>query len=242
MQLHPDILFSIFCFPVTNTIIATVLTDIVIIIMVIIVNRKICFNPNNIQNIIEAIIDYFKEITETIAGEKSYFIYHWGVSFFLFIVISNLLVNLPGFDSIKFCNTISFKHTELSLLRVATSDLNFTCALAVISIIATHFVSIQYIGIKEYFKKFITLKMFPIFLSVGFLELMNEFSKVISFSFRLFGNIFAGEKVISTIYNLYSLCLPVPFIILEIIVAIVQALVFSMLTITFMHIMTEKLH
>jgi F-type H+-transporting ATPase subunit a len=241
MQISPDFLFKVVGFPITNTVIATILTDIVIITLVFLVNKVISLKPKGIQNVVEAVVDYFRETTESIAGEKSSFIYTWVVSFFLFILISNLIAQFPGFESIRFYTTTSDNH-GVPLLRAATSDLNLTLALAVLSVIITHIVSMKHIGLKGYITKFVTFKMFPIFLFVGILEFVNELAKFISFSFRLFGNIFAGEKVMSTIYGLCSFILPLPFMALEFMVAFIQAIVFAMLTMAFMHIMTDISH
>lgn len=240
MQITPEILFSIAGFPVTNTVVATIVTDIVIIALVLIVCRSVALKPGSLQNAVEAIVDYFRKTTEEIVGERASFIYPWVLSFFLFILVSNLLAQFPGFESIRFQTLTSEQHHGVPFLRAATSDLNFTLALAVVSVVATHYFSIKYTGIKAYLARFITFKMFPILLFVGILEFVNEITKFISFSFRLFGNIFAGEKVIATMYDLFPFALPLPFIILEIMVALIQAIVFAMLTMVFMHIMTDK--
>jgi F-type H+-transporting ATPase subunit a len=241
MQISPETLFSIAGFPITNTVIATIIADIVIIVLVLIVSRVVALKPDSLQNVVEVIVDYFRETTEEIVGERASFIYPWVLSFFLFILISNLLAQFPGFESIRF-QTLTSEHHGVPFLRAATSDLNFTLALAVISIVVTHYFSIKYTGIKAYLTRFITFKMFPILLFVGILEFVNEITKFISFSFRLFGNIFAGERVIATMYCLFPFGLPLPFIILEIMVALIQAIVFAMLTMAFMHIMTDKSH
>jgi len=237
MQISPNILFSIAGFPVTNTVIATIISDIVIAVFLLTINRVISLKPNSTQSAVEIIIDYFRDTTEEIAGEKASFIYMWALSFFLFILISNLIAQLPGFESVRF-KTPESGSGGVPFLRAATSDLNLTFAFAVISVTATHYFSIKHTGIKSYFTRFITFKIFPIFLFVGILEFVNEITKLVSFSFRLFGNIFAGERVMATIYDLFPLALPLPFIFLELMVALIQAIVFAMLTMAFMHIMT----
>ncbi|GMO64318.1 MAG: F0F1 ATP synthase subunit A [Endomicrobiia bacterium] len=242
MQIKPDILFSIANFPVTNTIIATIVSDIVIILFILIINKVISLKPNSIQNATEIIIDYFIETTKEVAGERASFIYPWVLSFFIFILISNLIAQFPGFEAITFKTSMSNNHTKVPLLKSASSDLNLTLALAVVSIVLTHCLSIKYTGIKVYFKRFITFKVFPIFLFVGILEFSNEITKIISFSFRLFGNILSGEKIMTTMYNIFSFGLPLPFMLLEFLVAIIQAIIFAMLTMVFMHIMTDKPH
>lgn len=238
MQISPDTLFSIAGFPVTNTVVATILTDIVLIVIVIIIAKTISLRPGKFQNAIEAVIDYFRETTREIAGERASFIYPWVLAFFLFIVVSNLIAQFPGFESIRFFSSASGEH-GVPFLRAATSDLNVTLALAVVSVFATHTFSIKYTGFKSYITRFITFRMFPIFLFVGLLEFVNEITKLISFSFRLFGNIFAGERVLSTMYSIFPIGLPLPFIALELMVALIQAIVFAMLTMAFMHIMTD---
>lgn len=242
MRISPDILFSIAGFPVTNTIIATIICDVVIITFILAINRIIALKPTTLQNSAEVIIDYFIRTTEEIAGERAYFIYPWVLSFFLFIAISNLIAQFPGFESIIFKTAASGHHSEVPFLRAATSDLNLTLAFSFISVVVTHYLSLKYTGIKAYFKRFINFRIFPVLLFVGILELSNEVTKIISFSFRLFGNIFSGERVMATMYGLFSFGLPLPFIALELMVAIVQAIVFAMLTMSFMHIMTDKSH
>ncbi len=122
------------------------------------------------------------------------------------------------------------------LFRGATADLNITLALALVSVAL-----IQYVGMKNlglgYFKKFIDFSN-PIKFFIGILESVAEFAKILSFAFRLFGNIFAGEVLLAVMAFLVPLAAPIPFIGLEIFVGIVQALVFSMLTLVFMNLAT----
>ncbi|MDR0978300.1 MAG: F0F1 ATP synthase subunit A [Endomicrobium sp.] len=240
MQIGPDVLFNIAGFPVTNTVTATLITDAVLIILVLIVSKTAALKPGKIQNVVEAVSDYFRESAEDIAGDRAYFIYPWVVSFFLFILISNLAAQIPGFESIRFLSARDSQ--SVALFRAATSDLNLTLALAVTSVVTTHCLSIKHTGIKSYISRFITFKMFPVAMFIGILEFANELAKFVSFSFRLFGNIFAGERVMATMYSLCPFGLPLPFIGLELMVAVIQAIVFSMLTMTFMHVMTNKSH
>ena len=118
------------------------------------------------------------------------------------------------------------------------SDLNMTLGLALLSAFLTHAFAIRYLGLLDYLKKWFTLN--PIFLFVGLLEIVSEFTKIVSLSFRLFGNIFAGEVVLSTVSSIFAFVIPLPFYFLEIIVGFVQAAVFMMLTLVFMVILSEK--
>jgi len=122
------------------------------------------------------------------------------------------------------------------LFRGATADLNTTLAIALIAVF-----SIQYFGLKSlglgYLKKFFNFSD-PIMFGVGLLEIVSEFSRIISFAFRLFGNIFAGEVLLTVIAFLMPLFAPLPFLGLELFVGFIQALVFSMLTAVFLNMAT----
>ncbi|MFC1653466.1 F0F1 ATP synthase subunit A [Patescibacteria group bacterium] len=120
--------------------------------------------------------------------------------------------------------------------RGPTADLNTTLALAFSSIVLVQFVGFKFLGLS-YSGKFINFSG-PIDFFVGILELFSEISKVISFAFRLFGNMFAGEVLLAVIAFLVPLFAPLPFLGLEIFVGFIQALVFSMLTLVFMNLAT----
>jgi F-type H+-transporting ATPase subunit a len=133
-------------------------------------------------------------------------------------------------------NQTEEKHKEsiiIPFLRAPSADLNFTLALAIISVIATQIFGILGIGFFKYIAKFINFRG-PINFFVGFLELISEFAKLISFSLRLFGNIFAGEVLLMVIAFLIPVLAPLPFYFLELFVGLIQALVFAMLTLVFM--------
>lgn len=215
-------------FPVTNAILDTLFVDLVLLISVIILKINLKLVPNFFQNIVEFIIKTFYDLTELIAQERAKKIFPFFMTFFIFILIANWSELIPGFSSIHY--------KEAPLLRSLTSDLNATLAFAMISAIATHILSIKVIGVKEYLGRFFSLN--PINLFVGLLEIVSEITKIISLSFRLFGNIFAGGVVLGIISGIFALIVPLPFLLLEIIVGFVQALIFAMLTMVFMSILT----
>lgn len=121
-------------------------------------------------------------------------------------------------------------------LRAGTADLNTTLALGLFSQVMAQIVGFKYLGFS-YLKKFINFKD-PIMFFVGILELVSEFSKVLSYAFRLFGNIFAGEVLLVVISALVPLIVPMPFYGLEIFVGFIQALVFSLLSLVFFNVAT----
>lgn len=230
--LKPEILGHIGPLPVTNTLLVSWMVVSVIIIGAIITRVSMKLVPNGFYNLVEAIMEWGYTTVEDLAHSKSKIFFPWVMTFFLFILVANLLGLFPGFA------TITYKH--LPLLRSINSDLNMTLSLALVSVIITHYYAIKFLGIKDYFKKWFSLEMFGVFLFVGLLEIVSEFTKIVSLSFRLFGNIFAGEVVLSTVSSIFAFLLPLPFYFLELIVAFVQAAVFMMLTLVFMVLLTEK--
>ena len=136
-------------------------------------------------------------------------------------------------EPLETSETIEAKEVHMvPLFRPGTTDLNTTLALALISVIVTQIVGFSALGFG-YLKKFFNFSS-PINFFVGILELISEFAKIISFSFRLFGNIFAGEVLLTVILMLVPYFVPIPFYGLEVFVAVVQAFVFAMLTLVFM--------
>jgi F-type H+-transporting ATPase subunit a len=180
------------------------------------------------------------DLTASIATSKEATrrIFPYVMTFFLFILVANFTSLFPGFGTIGFFE--AGKKEIIPLLRGATSDLNVTLALAVVSVISTHMLSIQITGFKDYITRYFSLN--PVNLYVGLLELIAEVTKMISLSFRLFGNVFAGEIALHTISSLFAFIAPLPFLLLESIVSIVQALVFSILTLVFMAVLTTSHH
>lgn len=126
----------------------------------------------------------------------------------------------------------------IPIFRSLNADLNMTLGLGFLSILITHIFAIRYLGVGGYLRKWFSFN--PIFLFVGLLELVGEFTKMVSLSLRLFGNIFAGEVVLTTVSNLLAFVAPLPFYFLEMIVAVVQAAVFMLLTLVFMVLLSEK--
>lgn len=224
--------------PITNTLLVTWITSVLLIVMAVIATRKVALIPSGLQNFFEFIIEAAYNLTEELAHSKAKVFFPFVMTFFFFIVTANWLGLLPGFGTIGFWQYDGGHEKFIPLLRSINSDLNTTLALALVSAVATHYFAIKYLGIWDYLKRWFTLN--PIFLFVGILELVGEFTKIVSLSFRLFGNIFAGEVVLVTISSIFAFLVPLPFIFLEIIVGFVQAAVFMMLTLVFMVLLSEK--
>ena len=231
----PETIFHLGQVPITNTLLHTVIVDVLLIGGAIYVNKKLTLVPTNFfQNAMESIIETFYNLTESVAQHAASKIFPYFMSFFLFILLSNWSSLLPGFGTIGI-----MEHGELvPFLRGSMSDLNTTLGLALVSAVATHMLSVRTIGIKNYLSRYFSLN--PLNLFIGLLEIISEITKVVSLSFRLFGNIFAGEVVLLTVSSIFAFVFPLPFLMLEVIVGLVQALVFSMLTMVFMAILTTS--
>ncbi len=187
--------------------------------------------PSVKQLFIELPIEMIYLLCRSIAGSKARVFFPYIAVFFLFILVSNWSGLVPGVGAI----TVKNHEGTIPLLRAPTADLNLTFALALVSVALIQYQGVKSLGIK-YFGKFFSLNPTKAF--IGFLELISEMSKILSFSFRLFGNIFAGEVLLVVIALLVPILAPVPFYGLELFVGFIQALVFSMLTLVFFNLAT----
>ena len=173
--------------------------------------------------------------------------------------MSNWFGLLPFVNSINYTPKTSQervtehkKDKSMHIFRAPTSDLNTTLALALVSVILIQFAAIKELGIGKYSGKFFNFKVVKkgvmgyfeagINSFVGILELLSEFTKIISFAFRLFGNIFAGEVLIVVISALTYSIGTLPFLGLEVFVGLIQAFVFTMLTLVFLSVSISSQH
>ena len=248
--LAPEVLTTIHGFPITNTMVNTWIAIIIFLIFGLILRGKISLKPGKLQNwaeyFLELILGYFDQVT----GDRKKTLRFLPLvgSIFFFILLSNWLGLLPGTGSITFGHKM--------LLRPANSDLNLTVAMALVSVLSSHVFGLITVGIFTYVNKFIQIGTFVksfkkgpvaiftavIELFVGLLEMISEFAKVLSLSLRLFGNIFAGEVLISVISALVGLLVPAPFMLLELLVGVIQAAVFAMLTLVYLKVATDAIH
>ena len=234
----PEVLVYLGPLPVTNTLLVSWIVIGLLTIFALVVRAKVSLIPSGLQNFAEAIIETGYNTVADLAGPKTKTFFPWVMTFFLFILVSNLLGLFPGFTTITFKPAGS--EEAFPLLRSINSDLNMTLSLALLSVVLTHYYAVKFLGLKDYLKKWFSLDMYGVFLFVGLLEIVSEFTKIVSLSFRLFGNIFAGEVVLGTVSSIFAFIVPLPFYFLELIVAFVQAAVFMMLTLVFMVLLSEK--
>ena len=234
IQIAAEKLFSIGSLPVTNALLASWAVVIILIATAQILSRRLRLVPSLFQNIAETGIEKLLGMMEKIFGSRSKAEKYFPIiaTIFIFVLISNWLGILPGVGSIGFYEGHAGEQLFVPFVRSAASDLNFTIALAVTTVILVNIAGIRALGAKVHFSKYFNFSN-PIKFFVGILELLGELAKMISFSFRLFGNVFADEVLLIIVAFLAPYFIPIPFLMLEIFVGFIQALVFSMLSLVF---------
>lgn len=248
--LAAETLFKIGSVPITNTIINTWLALVFFLVLGLFLRRRVSLRPGKLQNWCEYFLDLLLGYFDQVTGGRRLTVRFLPIvgSVFFFILLSNWLGLLPGTGSITW-------HGE-PLLRPANTDLNLTVAMALVAVAGAHLFGFMTVGFFTHLNKFVQIGSFiksfrrgPIAIftaliefAVGLIEIVSEFAKVLSLSLRLFGNIFAGEVLITVIASLAGLLVPMPFMLLELLVGIIQASVFAMLTLVYMTVASSQPH
>jgi len=256
----------------TNTMTAMVIADIIMILIAIAVRRATksgSLVPSGFSGALEAVIEVLYNMTESTAGKWAKKVFPWFGAITIFVLVVNWTELIPGVDTIGilepvkehgnpiknvFGNVFTLLPAEegadaehggftlIPFVRTLSTDLNFTVALALISVFMTQVFGVRALG-PGYFSKYLNFRalwnffknpMGIIDFGVGLLEIVSELSKILSFSFRLFGNIFAGTVLLFVIGTLVPVLAPSIFYLLEVFVGLIQAFVFGMLTMVFM--------
>ncbi len=248
ISIAPEAIFHIGSFPVTNTIIVTLFLSLLIIIGSYVLKSRIRLVPRGFQNVVESVLEALLNLADSVTQDRrqSKKFFPLVATIFIFIILSNWVELIPGLGTIGIYEMHHGERVLVPFIRSASADLNFTLAIAIISVLAAQILGIAAIGLGKYAGKFFISPFHkPYFVGtfVGILELVSEAAKLISFSFRLFGNIFAGEVLLLVMLFLVPYFIPIPFLFLELFVGFVQALVFSMLTLVFLKMaVTEAAH
>lgn len=246
-------------FTITNSLLNSFATVLLLVLFFVLAGRKIKSVPKGIQNLFEMILEEALKFADTVTGsrKKSKRFMPIVLSLFLFILVNNWLGIFPGIGTIGFIDTHEGHKVFVPFFRGGTADLNTTVALALISIVASHVFGVISVGVWTYINRFINFKAIleipskfrkdpsvilvnPIHVMVGLIEIVSEIAKVASLSFRLFGNIFAGEVLLASMMALSAFFLPLPFMFMEILVGFIQALVFSILVLVFFSMATAS--
>jgi len=236
ISLKAEEVFHLFGYSVTNSMLATVAVTVFFFVIVILFQFKKSTAHAFIRGTVAALYNF----SESIVGEKKAQIFFpLFATFFLYIIFSNWFGLIPGLGGLFWNTAGEGGHGEsVHLLRAPTADLNTTLALAIFSVFAAQYYGFKYLGAKTHLSKFFDFSN-PLNFFVGILELISEVSKILSFSFRLFGNVFAGEVLLLVIGFLIPLVATTPFLILELFVGFIQALVFAMLSLVFISLAVD---
>jgi len=238
-------------FPITNALLTSWCAVLIIVILSLILRSKMRMIPNKLQNIFEILLEGALDLCDQVTNSREITlkVFPLAISVFFFVLMNNWLGLIPlgGFGILdKSSEGLSF----VPFLRGGTADVNTTIALAIMAVVGANLFGIFSIGIWKTFNKYVNLKalgeMFtkirkeptviivaPITFFVGIIEIIGEFAKIASLSFRLFGNVFAGEVLLASMAALIAYIVPIPFIFLEILVGVIQALIFSMLLVVY---------
>ncbi len=257
ISLSPEVLFNIGWFPVTNSFIWTLVLSLFLIVTTIVIGKKLKMIPGGTQNFVELIIEESYSFVKSIIGtdEKAKKVFPLVFTMFLLILLANLATFIPGQAAIS----IAKENGPVPLFRAVMADYGLVFVLTIITVVLTQIIAIivsgpfGYIGrfinlsgIKAFFKeaihgkfKFGVLAQGFLDLFLGIMDIVGEIAKIISLSFRLFGNIFAGEVLGGVMLFLAPFFTPLPFMFLGIITAIVQAFVFAVLTLIFITMAIE---
>lgn len=249
-------LFHVGSFPITNAMVNGWIAVVFFVVVAFVSSRRRGLVPRGVHNLIEATVEFMLGEVQKVTGDikrAKQFLPIVG-SIFLFILFSNWLGLIPGTGSIGIWGLHEGEVELIALLRPAASDLNLTLALALFAVITSHVIGLRAIGPVAHVSKFInirgilhSLKKGPMAIlvaliefCVGLLEIISEIAKVLSLSLRLFGNIFAGEVLLTVMLGIFSYFLPIPFLFLEILVGAIQATVFAMLTLAYLTVATQE--
>lgn len=231
IALSAERLTEVLGIPITNTLVTSWIVIGLLIVLAVIVGRRATLIPGKFQATIELlfsfVLDYMEEVLESRKLAVRFF--PLIMTLFLFIFAANALEFTPGIGSIY----VGEDHAPL--LRSVNTDLNVTLALALISFFVIEFTGVAVLGFLKYAGKFVNFRS-PLAFAVGIIELFSEVARLISFSFRLFGNIFAGEVLILVVAFFVPVLLPVPLMAFELFVGFIQAAIFALLTLFFIKI------
>lgn len=237
ISIKAENLGQFFGLPLTNSLLTTWTVLLILLTVCLLGIKRLKEIPTNLQTMAEIIVENWLNLCDSVGGLRAARYFPFVTTLFIFILFSNLLGLIPGVEALTLFSRAEGK--MVSLFRSPTSDLNTTLALAFVAFVYIEVEGIRHLGLKGHLHKFfINPLRDKIGFFVGLLELLSEFTRIVSFSFRLFGNVFAGEVLLAIMTFLIPFLIPVPFLGLEIFVSFIQAFVFAMLTLVFASLAT----
>lgn len=237
ISLAPEVLFRIGSFPVTNSFFWSIFLSLFIITITLTVRFSLKIIPGKFQSIIELLISGGYDFVESIIGDskKAKRVFPLVMTLFIFIITANLATYVPGQSAFTF-------HGEdgvVPVFRAIMADYGMVLTMTLLTIFIVQIVAIYVSGPFGYVSKFINLRS-PLKFFLGLMDVVGETAKIVSLSFRLFGNIFAGEVLGAVVLFLFPFFAPLPFMFLGLLTALVQAFVFSVLTLVFISMASES--
>jgi len=234
--------------PVTNSMVVTWVVALGLIIFAHFATRNMKLVPTGAQNFLEWLVESLERFLEGIIGrhlvQRTFWFF---ATIFIFILATNWVSLIPGVGTIGWGHQTShgFK-IDQPLLRGGNADVNMTFAMALVFFAAWIVWALQEVGPIGFLKELFAPKgestgplkalMVVVFFAAGCLEIISILFRPVSLSFRLYGNIFAGENMLEAMAKLvpgFGWLLPIPFYLLELLVGLIQALVFMLLTAVF---------
>lgn len=240
ISLRAEEIFHIGTFPFTNALFLSLIVSVLLIGLAVISRKKLALVPGGFQNIAEFILEEILSLMDSILGSRSKSEKYLPLiaTIFFFVLLSNWFGLLP-LGAVGLNEIHNEERIFIPLFRAPAADLNFTLAIALVAVFTINLWGTLALGPKIHFGKFFNFKS-PVGFFIGILELISEIAKIISFSFRLFGNVFAGEVLLVITGFLIPYVVPLPFLFLEIFVGFIQAFVFAMLSLVFVAIATAE--
>lgn len=230
---------SLFGFTYTNSLLMTWVVMLALVVFSFLFRRKLALIPGKLQAgvewLFEGVLDYMTETLEDPKIARRFF--PLVMTIFLFVFLGNEMGFIPGVGSVGFFTKEGF----VPVLRTPAADLNFTIALALISFFTIEITGVIVLGIGKYAGRYLNFTS-PINFTVGLIEILSNLGRLVSFSFRLFGNIFAGEVMLLVVGFFVAYIIPVPFMVFEMFMGFIQAVVFAMLTLFFIKLAIMEPH
>jgi F-type H+-transporting ATPase subunit a len=224
--LATDVVFGLFGVPVTNTMLTGTLVTIVLAMVAVLLRLTLSIWPSRAQVVAEQVIEAWQSLAENAGGKRAQRFVPLVGSAFVFILFANWIGALP----LKHIRTINPDGNSVELIRSATSDLNLTAAVALMVVVLVELLEMRALGPREYVKALVVPNP---------LRWLEIFVRPLSLAFRLFGSVFAGHVLVSTILAIAPLVL-FPFLALELFMGLIQAVIFATLSLVFLTIATAR--
>jgi F-type H+-transporting ATPase subunit a len=241
-------------FPITNSMVVSWIVALSLIVFAQVATRRMAIVPRGAQNflewLVEGLYNFMKGIIGPQLAKRTFWFF---ASVFIFILSANWVGLIPGVGTLGWGHPSpgGFKISH-PFFRGANADVNMTLAMSLVFFLSWLVWSFREVGIRGFFKELFAPKgesegvlkilMVVVFFAAGCLEVVSILFRPISLSFRLYGNIFAGENLLEAMSRLvpgFGWLIPVPFYFLELLMGLVQALVFMLLTAVFTMLMCQ---